>query len=299
MRLAGGRVRAVSLRGLRLRPAGSVFLQGSGAVPELRRAPDGRAGRASRGPCPARCSRASVGAERTVARDTPMARRYHAEFHGYSLHAGLVVPSGQRQRLERACRYVLRPPVAADRIALTNDGQVRLRLRKPWRDGTTGFVFDPVDFLGRLAVLVPRPRVNLILYYGVLGARSAWRPGATAVGRTAPDAGRCPAPVAGRGPWCTRLARSAGLRVRHVMRDSGAARPEVCPLDAAKGSPRSRERRAGRRGLICRDHSANLLGVREGPGSENRPLCRTDRANASYTLSSCYLVSICRMLHEG
>jgi hypothetical protein len=25
-------------------------------------------------------------------------------------------------------------------------------------------------------VLVPRPRVNLILYYGVLGARAAWRP---------------------------------------------------------------------------------------------------------------------------
>jgi hypothetical protein len=26
-----------------------------------------------------------------------------------------------------------------------------------------------------LAVLVPRPRVNLLLYYGVLGARAAWR----------------------------------------------------------------------------------------------------------------------------
>lgn len=31
-------------------------------------------------------------------------------------------------------------------------------------------MFDPVEFLERLAVLVPRPRVNLILYYGVLGA---------------------------------------------------------------------------------------------------------------------------------
>jgi hypothetical protein len=36
-------------------------------------------------------------------------------------------------------------------------------------------VFDPVEFLGRLAVLVPRPRVNLLLYHGVLGARAAWR----------------------------------------------------------------------------------------------------------------------------
>ena len=30
-------------------------------------------------------------------------------------------------------------------------------------------------FLERLAVLVPRPRVNLILYYGVLAPRAAWR----------------------------------------------------------------------------------------------------------------------------
>jgi hypothetical protein len=27
----------------------------------------------------------------------------------------------------------------------------------------------------RLAVLVPRPRINLLLYYGVLGPRAAWR----------------------------------------------------------------------------------------------------------------------------
>ena len=36
-------------------------------------------------------------------------------------------------------------------------------------------MFDPVEFLGRLAVLVPRPRINLILYHGVLGPRAAWR----------------------------------------------------------------------------------------------------------------------------
>jgi hypothetical protein len=101
------------------------------------------------------------------------------------LHAGLVIPAGQRDRLERVCRYVLRPPVASERLALTADGQVRLALRHPWADGTTHVVLDPVEFLGRLAVLVPRPRVNLILYYGVLGARAAWRP--EVVPRAAPS----------------------------------------------------------------------------------------------------------------
>ena len=58
---------------------------------------------------------------------------------------------------------------------MTGDGQVRLELRHPRRDGTTALVFDPVAYLGRLAVLVPRPRINRLLYHGVLGARSAWR----------------------------------------------------------------------------------------------------------------------------
>ncbi len=92
-----------------------------------------------------------------------------------ALHAGLVVPAGQRERLERVCRYALRPPVTDERIHLTDEGQVRLQLRQPWRDGTTDVLFDPVEFLGRLAVLVPRPRINLILYHGVLGPRAAWR----------------------------------------------------------------------------------------------------------------------------
>lgn len=85
------------------------------------------------------------------------------------------MPAGQRERLERLCRYALRPPVALERLSLTSGGQVLLRFRQPWRDGTTHLVFDPVEFLGRLAVLVPRPRINLILYHGVLGPRAAWR----------------------------------------------------------------------------------------------------------------------------
>jgi hypothetical protein len=36
----------------------------------------------------------------------------------------------------------------------------------PYRDGTTHLVFEPVAFLARLAVLVPRPRMNLLLYHG-------------------------------------------------------------------------------------------------------------------------------------
>jgi hypothetical protein len=36
-------------------------------------------------------------------------------------------------------------------------------------------IFEPVELLERLAALVPRPRINLVLYHGVLGPRAAWR----------------------------------------------------------------------------------------------------------------------------
>ncbi len=115
-----------------------------------------------------------LGASPDEAMPRPLGR-CHARSNGFDLHAGLVVPAGQRERLERVCRYALRPPVARERLSVTGAGQVRLYLRQPWADGTTHLVFDPVEFLGRLAVLVPRPRTNLLLYHGVLGPRAAWR----------------------------------------------------------------------------------------------------------------------------
>jgi hypothetical protein len=80
--------------------------------------------------------------------EPPEQRGCHARANGFDLHAGLVVPEGQRDRLERVCRYALRPPVTHERIHVTDEGQVRLQLREPWRDGTTDVVFDPVEVFG-------------------------------------------------------------------------------------------------------------------------------------------------------
>ena len=43
---------------------------------------------------------------------------------GFSLHAGIDIAPGQRARLERLCRYVSRPPVATERLAMTSSGLV-------------------------------------------------------------------------------------------------------------------------------------------------------------------------------
>jgi hypothetical protein len=101
--------------------------------------------------------------------------RWYARQDGFSLHAGVVVAAGARDRLERVCRYALRPALGQDRLQLTPDGKAVLELRRRWTDGTTHLVFEPVELLERLAALTPRPRVNLILYHGVLAPRAAWR----------------------------------------------------------------------------------------------------------------------------
>ena len=59
---------------------------------------------------------------------------------GFSLHAGVDIASNQREKLERLCCYVSRPPVASERLALTASGHVRYTLKTPYRDGTTHIV---------------------------------------------------------------------------------------------------------------------------------------------------------------
>jgi hypothetical protein len=119
----------------------------------------------------------------------PIARgSCHAACGGFDLDATVRVPAGARDHLERICRYALRPPVAQDRIRLTVDGDVLLELRHRWSDGTTHLRFHPLELLERLASLTPRPRINLVLYYGVLGAHASWRRRLPRPGVTVPDA---------------------------------------------------------------------------------------------------------------
>ncbi len=48
-------------------------------------------------------------------------------------------------------------------------------LQFSYRDGTTQVAFEPVDFITRLAALVPEPRVNLTRYHGILAPNHRWR----------------------------------------------------------------------------------------------------------------------------
>jgi hypothetical protein len=53
---------------------------------------------------------------------------------------------------------------------------VVLKLKTSWRDGTTHLVVSPLEFMQRLAALVPRPRPHLIRFHGVLAPNAKLRP---------------------------------------------------------------------------------------------------------------------------
>jgi hypothetical protein len=99
----------------------------------------------------------------------------HAHIDGFDLHAGETIRVGDKERLERLLRYVLRPPVAQHRLKLQNDGRIVLGLKNSWNDGTTHLLFEPIEFLEKLSAIIPKPQINLIIYSGVLAPNAKWR----------------------------------------------------------------------------------------------------------------------------
>jgi hypothetical protein len=88
---------------------------------------------------------------------------------GFSLHAAATrIAADDKPGLERLCRYVARPPLAAGRLEQCGDDKLSFALKTPWDDGTTHIVLSPLELLEKLAALVPPPRVNLVRYHGVL-----------------------------------------------------------------------------------------------------------------------------------
>jgi hypothetical protein len=95
--------------------------------------------------------------------------------HGFSLHASTTARADDRAGKEALCKYILRPPIAQDRIQLVADDLVRLTLKRPFADGTFAIDLDPLSLLVRLCTAVPPPRFNTLRYAGVLAANSKWR----------------------------------------------------------------------------------------------------------------------------
>ena len=166
-----------------------------------------------------------------------------AKLNGFSLHAGIAAKANQRKKVERLCRYIARPAVSEQRLSLTPTGKVRYELKTPFRNGTTDVIFEPLDFLARLAALVPKPRINLTRFHGVFAPNSKHRALVTPAGRgkgsrqakpTGDDADeRAPAERHAAMTWAQRLKRVFNIDISTCEKCQGPVRIIACVEDPA------------------------------------------------------------------
>jgi hypothetical protein len=89
---------------------------------------------------------------------------------GFSLHAATTAAADDAAGREALCKYILRPPLAQERLHLLDDGLVRIALKRAFSDGTIAVDLDPLSLLCRLAAAVPPPRFHVLRYAGLLAA---------------------------------------------------------------------------------------------------------------------------------
>jgi hypothetical protein len=97
-----------------------------------------------------------------VASSGARTKPFTAARDGFSLNCAVGCEVHERGKLERLCRYMARGPVTHERLSVDGDRLVVLELKRAFSDGTTHVLFEPQDFIARLAALVPRPRAHLV-----------------------------------------------------------------------------------------------------------------------------------------
>ena len=145
-----------------------------------------------------------------------------ASLDGFTLHAatraGALDPAGR----EALLRYVLRPPVAQERVEQRPDGLVRITLKNAYADGTIAVDRDPLSLLCRLATSVPPPRLHTIRYAGVLAPASPWRsrhaPEPPPEEATLATESEPPRRAGGYRPWAELLARTFSHPINCISR---------------------------------------------------------------------------------
>jgi len=76
-------------------------------------------------------------------------------------HAAVHVDANDRKRLEQLCRHITCPALSDEWAQLTAGRQVELKLKTPWRDGSTHLAMSLMEFIQRLAALVLQLRLHL------------------------------------------------------------------------------------------------------------------------------------------
>jgi len=96
------------------------------------------------------------------------------ENSGFSLDGSVQIQSWDRPGLERVIRYCARAPFASESLRW-NGKHVVYNLSKPNSKGQTSIRFDPVEFIDKIASLIPIPCRHRRHYFGVFAPNSPLR----------------------------------------------------------------------------------------------------------------------------
>jgi len=96
---------------------------------------------------------------------------------GFSLDSSVRIEATDRTGLERLIRYCARPPFALDRLHLVGgrSDQVLHILPGPDPAGRTALRLSALEFLDRLATLIPPPRIHRHRYHGAFAPNAPLR----------------------------------------------------------------------------------------------------------------------------
>ena len=176
---------------------------------------------------------------RTAAAVVDGAKLRGARLEGFSLHANVALPAHAREPLEHLCRYLLRPPLATERLTESSGGPLLYELPHPRRDGSTHLLLDPRELIEKLSVLIPSPRFHLLRFHGLLAPHATARAQIIPRGPATVDqdggpspAGRLPGSAEGGPPpagsaglsWATLMKRIFALDVLLCRRCGGQRR---------------------------------------------------------------------------
>ena len=95
--------------------------------------------------------------------------------NGFSLHANTTVGPLARDALERLCKYICRPAIAASRLEAVDDHNIRIHLKNEWAGGVKSVLVSPRDLVIRALAQVPLPRRPSIRYHGCFAPNSHLR----------------------------------------------------------------------------------------------------------------------------
>ena len=156
---------------------------------------------------------------------------------GFSLHAGVSAKAHERAKVERLCRYIARPAISRHRLELLPDGNISYELKTPYKNGTTHVIFEPLDFIARLAALIPKPRFHLTRFHGVFAPNSKHRARVTGEGKEKPPSTattELPADSEehrGTMSWAMRLKRVFNIDITVCRHCQGVVRIIACIED--------------------------------------------------------------------